>query len=70
MPGFRVQCWVQGRGGGMYDVDDSGATQGVLRIQMCHFTDNTAGRSGGGVDTSRIDSLTISGSTFSANCAR
>ena len=100
---------MQGAGGGInngYGVLDgysSGATQGVLHIQMCHFTDNTAGRSGGGVYanihpltthkgaltiissaflanlagnlgggvyTSSTDSLTISGSTFSANCAK
>jgi uncharacterized protein (TIGR03382 family) len=40
-----------------------------LEISDCSFTDNTAYLSGGGVYTSNVDNVTISGSTFEGNLA-
>ena len=64
---------MQDSGGGIrYSGGVKGdATKGVLCIQMCHFMDNTAGSSSGGVSTGGDSTaVTISDSTFSGNCAK
>ena len=50
-------------GGGMF------AQGGSLSISSCAFIANSAEYTGVGISTYRIDSLTIRGSMFSANCA-